>query len=141
MQFFRHLSLRWTGRALGLFLAYVLVVQSLLVPLRAFAAALPDRDGAVIVCQPDGMSAAGVKIFDDFGQSHNGQMHHDCEVGCFTQGGNTLDNFSSAYFTLLKLKTNFYSIPIEKSFILSGNSSSILARGKAPGAPPSFIRI
>ena len=127
--------MQWTCRALGLVLAYSLVVQSVLVPLQAFATAMPDRDGAVI-CWTEGTSIAAVKAQDKFDKSNNPHRHHDCEFGCLMSSSLDAGDFEFRHFVLFKIKAYYSSIRFEKLFILNKHSSSILAHGKAPGAPP-----
>ena len=138
MHLFRAMSLRLTGRVLGLLLAYVLVVYALLVPLRAFAAAMPDGDTAVL-CLTDGLLGAQKKTLDGLDRPHTPFMQHDCEAGCFMPHGSAVKNTDSNYFILLEYVENTHSIIIEKTFIRTRHRASLLALGKAPGAPPDFL--
>ena len=134
MQFFRFLSQRITGRALGLFLAYVLVAQSMLVPLRAIAA-VTDHDISILCVTDSPLTTAGIK--QDFsGTSHDPQMSHECDMGCVMQGSKAAIHSHNQVFTLLNLKVETSAIQIFKQLNVNGRPPSILAIGKAPGAPP-----
>ena len=134
MQFFRFLSQRITGRALGLFLAYALVAQSMLVPLRAIAA-VTDHDISILCVTDSTLTTAGIK--QDFsGTSHDPHMSHDCDMGCVMQCSKAAIYGQYQVFTLLNLKVKTSAIQIFKQLNVNGRPPSILAIGKAPGAPP-----
>lgn len=134
MQYFRFLSQRITGRALGLFLAYVLLAQSMLMPLRAIAA-VTDRDVSLLCVTESQYATAGQK--QDFsGSSHDPHMSHDCEMGCVMQGSKAATYDHAQIFTLLNLEFVTSAIYIVKTLNVNGRPPSILASGKAPGAPP-----
>ena len=134
MQFFRFLSQRITGQALGLFLAYVLVAQTMLVPLRTIAA-LTDHDISILCVTDSPLTTVGIK--QDFsGTSHDPHMSHDCDMGCVMQGSKAAIYGQSQVFTLLNLEVEASAIQIFKQLKVNGRPPSILAIGKAPGAPP-----
>ena len=135
MQFFRFLSQRITGQALGLFLAYVLVAQTMLVPLRTIAA-LTDHDISILCVTDSPLTTVGIK--QDFsGTSHDPHMSHDCDMGCVMQGSKAAPPNHAHVFTRLNYEIIISVIDIFKTLNVSGRPPSILASGKAPGAPPA----
>ena len=135
MQFFRFLSQRMTGRALGLFLAYVLVAQSMLMPLRAIAAAT-DGHGFILCVTESVLSQAALKK-NPAALPHDPAMSHDCDMGCVMQGSKAAPPHHAHVFTRLNYEIIISVIDIFKTLNVNGRPPSILASGKAPGAPPA----
>jgi hypothetical protein len=135
MQFFCFLSQRMTGRALGLFLAYVLVAQSMLMPLRAIATAT-DGHG-FIICVTESVLSQAVLKKDPAALPLDPAMSHDCDMGCVMQGSKVAAYNHEDVFTRLNFEIEISVIRIIKALNVNGRPPSILASGKAPGAPPA----
>ena len=143
MHFFRDLRAHRMGRALGLVFAYVLVVQALLLPLRALAENLPDHDG--LLCITSVNSFADKENFNNpletqarKAERDNGQTlpHHGCETGCLMQPLAALPDVVTQQSSYLGLKALSFGSRLDQRFVFDPFAAPILAQGKAPGAPP-----
>lgn len=141
MQFFRDLRAHRMGRALGLVFAYVLVVQSLLLPLRALAQSLPDHDSVLCSTLASPLVENGVSDGLD-PQSRKAERgseslpHHGCEIGCVMQHVTVLPFVHDKQALRLAFIVLTFAAGLGQGFAYDPFAVPMLAQGKAPGAPP-----
>lgn len=129
MQFFRLLRAYRAVRLLGLLFAYGLVLNALVMPLHALASALPDQ--GVVLCVTDQTAA-----HTDAAGSGDPQQRHGCEVGCSAPIAVLDVGADNKSFTRLIFEPVFLRLPKSQMAVSGTHVISLLARGKAPGAPP-----
>ena len=143
MQFFRVLRAHGLVRALGLVFAYVLVVQSLLLPLHALAASLPDHSG--LLCQTVVNPAAekivserdkGGQIRDAASAADEILPHHGCEIGCLMQQPAAGPAVADQHGVRFAFHARPFDESLDQGFAFDPFAASLLSLGKAPGAPP-----
>ena len=137
MQCFRLFSCSVAGRLLSVVLLYVLVAQAVLGPLLSTAAAQTLNNELAINCLSEPASFA-----DDEPQAHarsplRGQEHKDCMKDClaFADKNAVLDE--NLFFKNEQHNDQSQVRIRYKTYRQRLAAISILATGKAPGAPPA----